>query len=302
MSSFDAARVSRIGTSVDHHVDSRRRRGRGLVGGVRRRRPTRCRRPPTRRDADRTRQPLPHRVDHQAHRGGGGAGAGRGAPPPTRRSRRRVAPGARRSTRPRRPVGPIDGETVAAERPITVHDVLSFRTGLGMDFHAPFPQPLLQAIDELGIGTAPPARRWPLNPTSGSAGSEHCRCSTNRVHGGRTTTAPTSSVSSSPVRPARRSSRWCAIASSHHSEWSTPHSRRPSRAARILVRTEPGDGRAGGLRSPRGSVVDATRVPVGRRRTGVDGRRPLRVRPHVARRVVASRTAIACSRARPSTP
>jgi CubicO group peptidase (beta-lactamase class C family) len=55
------------------------------------------------------------------------------------------------------PLGSIDGETVAAERPITVHDVLTFRTGLGMDFHAPFPQPLLQAMDELRIGTAPPA-------------------------------------------------------------------------------------------------------------------------------------------------
>jgi CubicO group peptidase (beta-lactamase class C family) len=53
-------------------------------------------------------------------------------------------------------LGPIDGETVPAQRPITVHDVLTFRTGLGMDFAAPFPQPLLQAIDELGISTAPP--------------------------------------------------------------------------------------------------------------------------------------------------
>ena len=54
-------------------------------------------------------------------------------------------------------LGPIDGETVAAHRPITVHDVLTFRTGLGMDFGAPFPQPLMEAMDELGIGTAPPA-------------------------------------------------------------------------------------------------------------------------------------------------
>src|SRR3954454_18356568 len=39
------------------------------------------------------------------------------------------------------PHGPIDGETVAANRPITVHDVLTFRAGLGIDFAAPFPQP-----------------------------------------------------------------------------------------------------------------------------------------------------------------
>ncbi len=53
--------------------------------------------------------------------------------------------------------GPIDGDTVAARRPITVHDVLTFRSGIGMDFAAPFPQPLLQAIDDLGIATAPPS-------------------------------------------------------------------------------------------------------------------------------------------------
>jgi CubicO group peptidase (beta-lactamase class C family) len=54
------------------------------------------------------------------------------------------------------PQGPIDGPTEPASRPITVHDVLTFRTGLGMDFAAPFPQPLLQAMDDLGIATAPP--------------------------------------------------------------------------------------------------------------------------------------------------
>ena len=55
------------------------------------------------------------------------------------------------------PQGPIDGDTVPAHRPITLHDVLTFRTGIGMDFDAPFPQPLLQAMDDLGIATAPPA-------------------------------------------------------------------------------------------------------------------------------------------------
>jgi len=55
------------------------------------------------------------------------------------------------------PRGPVDGDTVAAVRPLTVHDVLTFRTGLGMDFQAPFPQPLMEAMHELGIGTAPPA-------------------------------------------------------------------------------------------------------------------------------------------------
>jgi CubicO group peptidase (beta-lactamase class C family) len=60
--------------------------------------------------------------------------------------------------------GPIDGETAAAARPITVHDVLTFRTGLGIDFDAPFPQPLMEAMDDLAIGTAPPVPQLPPEP------------------------------------------------------------------------------------------------------------------------------------------
>jgi CubicO group peptidase (beta-lactamase class C family) len=52
--------------------------------------------------------------------------------------------------------GPIDGETVPARRPITVHDVLTFRLGLGMDFEAPWPQPLIDAMASLGLGAGPP--------------------------------------------------------------------------------------------------------------------------------------------------
>ncbi len=60
--------------------------------------------------------------------------------------------------------GPLDGETVAATRPITLLDLLTFRLGLGMDFEAPWPQPLLEAMDELGIGTAPPDPQTPPDP------------------------------------------------------------------------------------------------------------------------------------------
>ena len=60
--------------------------------------------------------------------------------------------------------GPIDGETVPADRPINLRDVLTFRLGLGMDFDAPFPQPFLQALDDLAIGTAPPAPQLPPAP------------------------------------------------------------------------------------------------------------------------------------------
>ena len=49
-------------------------------------------------------------------------------------------------------------------RPITVHDVLTFRLGLGMDFEAPWPQPLLDAMGELGLGSGPPEPQTPPAP------------------------------------------------------------------------------------------------------------------------------------------
>ena len=60
--------------------------------------------------------------------------------------------------------GPIDGETVAAHRPITVRDVLTFRLGLGMDFEAPWPQPLLDEMDRLGMGGGAPGPQGPPGP------------------------------------------------------------------------------------------------------------------------------------------
>src|SRR5215211_4065195 len=52
--------------------------------------------------------------------------------------------------------GPVDGDTVPANRPITPRDLLTFRLGLGMDFTAPWPQPLLEQMGELGLGSGPP--------------------------------------------------------------------------------------------------------------------------------------------------
>jgi CubicO group peptidase (beta-lactamase class C family) len=60
--------------------------------------------------------------------------------------------------------GPLDGDTVPARRPITVHDLLTFRLGLGMDFEAPWPQPLLEAMGELGLGSGPPEPQVPPAP------------------------------------------------------------------------------------------------------------------------------------------
>ena len=52
--------------------------------------------------------------------------------------------------------GPLEGETVPAERPITVGDLLTMQCGLGMDFTAPWPQPLFDAMAELGLGPGAP--------------------------------------------------------------------------------------------------------------------------------------------------
>jgi CubicO group peptidase (beta-lactamase class C family) len=60
--------------------------------------------------------------------------------------------------------GPIDGETVPARRPITVRDVLTFRLGLGLDFEAPWPQPLFEAMGALGMGGGPPQPEVPPEP------------------------------------------------------------------------------------------------------------------------------------------
>jgi CubicO group peptidase (beta-lactamase class C family) len=62
------------------------------------------------------------------------------------------------------PRGQMDGDTVRAHRPITVRDVLTFRLGLGMDFEAPWPQPLIEAMNELGLGSGPPEPQVPPEP------------------------------------------------------------------------------------------------------------------------------------------
>jgi CubicO group peptidase (beta-lactamase class C family) len=62
------------------------------------------------------------------------------------------------------PLGPLDGPTEPAVRPITVHDVLSFRLGYGMGFDWPWPQPFLDATQDLGIATAPPQPQLAPDP------------------------------------------------------------------------------------------------------------------------------------------
>ncbi|WP_034609744.1 serine hydrolase [Cellulomonas sp. URHD0024] len=56
----------------------------------------------------------------------------------------------------RTPESPLE-DTVPADRPITVRDVLEFRLGLGMDFAGPFPGSVLGALAERGLPVGPPA-------------------------------------------------------------------------------------------------------------------------------------------------
>ncbi len=55
-------------------------------------------------------------------------------------------------------------DTVPAERPITVHDLLTFRSGLGYDFAAPGAQPVTEALADRGLPPGPPAPQQPPAP------------------------------------------------------------------------------------------------------------------------------------------
>jgi CubicO group peptidase (beta-lactamase class C family) len=53
------------------------------------------------------------------------------------------------------PEGSID-DTVPALRPITLHDVLTFRMGHGFDFSTEGPQPVVEAVAAAGVAVGPP--------------------------------------------------------------------------------------------------------------------------------------------------
>jgi CubicO group peptidase (beta-lactamase class C family) len=62
-----------------------------------------------------------------------------------------------------KPEGPID-DTVPAVRPVTLHDLLTFRFGIGMDFTRWDQQPVLNALGDLGLGAGPPSPQGPPPP------------------------------------------------------------------------------------------------------------------------------------------
>ncbi|WP_409490159.1 serine hydrolase domain-containing protein [Amycolatopsis sp. cmx-11-12] len=63
----------------------------------------------------------------------------------------------------RRMDGPLD-DTVPADRPITLRDVLTFRLGFGIVLAPPGATPIQRAIDELELAIGPPKPATPLQP------------------------------------------------------------------------------------------------------------------------------------------
>jgi len=62
-----------------------------------------------------------------------------------------------------RPEGPLE-DTVPAARPISLRDLLTFRSGMGFDFSTAGPQPVMEAGAELELGAGPPAPAGPPEP------------------------------------------------------------------------------------------------------------------------------------------
>ena len=198
--------------------------------------------------------------------------------------------------------GPIGGDTVPAHRPITVHDVLTFRLGLGMDLEAPWPQPLLTAMDELELGAGPPAPAVPPPP------DEWMR---------RLSTLPllyqpgerwlyNTGADVLGVLIARAAGQ--PLDEFLHGRVFEPLGMvdtgvldRRRGPPRLLLRLEPHDRRAFRVRSASRSVVEAAGIPFRRRRSGVHARRHARVRTDAARRRSTARTGRVCSRWRRST-
>ena len=85
--------------------------------------------------------------------------------------------------------GPFD-DTVPAARPITLRDLLTFRLGLGMDFTATGPQPVLTAMAELALGIGPPAPAGRPEPDEWMRRLGTCLSRTSRAKAGSTTPAP----------------------------------------------------------------------------------------------------------------
>ena len=134
-------------------------------------------------------------------------------------------------------------------------------------------------------GSAPvrPSRRCRRRPTSGCAGWRRCRSCTNPASGGSTTPGPTCSACSSPAPPANRSTSFLRERVFEPLGMvDTGFSVADVDRFGTLLHDGPGDRRRVVFDPPDGQWAKPPGVPVWRRRSGVDGRRPARVRVDAA--------------------
>lgn len=118
-------------------------------------------------------------------------------------------------------------DTVPARRPITLYDLLTYRSGIGMLPRPPAELPVQRAT--AGLGSDGPPGSYPLpDPTPGPRGSPRCRSSHSPGRAGSTTPPVTCSVSCWPAAAAPTSRRCSPSGCSPRSACATPASRCPS--------------------------------------------------------------------------
>ena len=108
--------------------------------------------------------------------------------------------------------GPLD-DTVPAQRPVTVEDLLTFRLGFGIltepTFNPPFP--IVTAAEEMRLSLGAPDPRTPHPPDElDDDCSARCRRCTSPANAGCTTWDGWCWACWSPGLPTRRSARCCA--------------------------------------------------------------------------------------------
>ncbi len=180
-----------------------------------------------------------------------------------------------------RPEGPLE-DTVPAARPITLRDLLTFRSGMGFDFAAAGPQPVNEAAAALGLGAGPPApagrpepdewlRRLGTLPLSRQPGERWLYHTSADVLGVL--------VARVAGRPLPRGAGRAGVRAGGHARHRVPRAAVLARPLRRLLRQRP---RPPGLRPGGGAVGSAARLPRRRGRPGVHGRRLRGLRHHAA--------------------
>src|ERR1700736_4036255 len=167
--------------------------------------------------------------------------------------------------------GPLD-DTEPAKRPITLRDLLTFRMGFGIVMAPPGTYPIQTAADDLLLGQGPPQRHLAADASAGrKVGVPHRIRRAGRVDRARLGSAVRELSARTHLRAAR------------HEGYSIQRAGIKARPARDGLLDQFQNRGAGALRLRRGRPLEpAARISVGRRRTGLNRRRLLRLRTHDA--------------------